>query len=321
MFYQDKNDGSLTISAPHTTVTNNIFESTGWGIGISNTQHASYNTISNNTFINYATAVWLGAIAAEASYNNVSYNTLTDNEVAIRIYSGDLNSVFNNTINYTGGLRSREANNYGFDLVNSENNIAYDNQIDLQNNYWDEGYNLYCFSGQNNTYNFNITGDCQGDCTKPECPEVIDEGGDWGGGGGLSSATDPFNLLDTNSNSERSGWTPINIEGAIEDRLLYHEPSESTAYRYWIVHTLDTTMNVDIWAFNHQYLNMMASKAKVLIRHKNGDTIQYVNLKTSLGWIDLGNYEFDDNGLQGVAVFPNKYGYTMADAVRIESIA
>ena len=169
-------------------------------------------------------------------------------------------------------------------------------------------------------YKFNITEDCIGDCIVPNCTEVLDEGEGWGGGG--DDKGDPLSLLSTTSLLQKAGWTNFNIENAIRGKLLYHTPTSSDNYRYWRIHTTNTLMKVEFWKFEHQYSHIMSNNAKIIIRHKNGDTVQYIDLTTPGNeWIHLGDFEFDDTFLQGVAVFPGPEGITIADAIRIESIA
>ncbi|MBI2548904.1 right-handed parallel beta-helix repeat-containing protein [Candidatus Woesearchaeota archaeon] len=327
----DSNNAALSIHAGYNVVKNNVFVGSSDGFGIANTQSATYNQYVNNTITNFAQGIILGGFLLGANYNTVANNSLLNNMEGIQVAGGDLNSITGNDINSRNWTEADTTyEGWGVDLGGSRNNVLWDNTIHNQNNRFDVNLNLYCYQGVENTWNFNITPTCEGDCVKPDCSEVLDNQGGWfnGGAGALMNGIGHGPMAEVTGIVPRddpiitAAWQSINYPDAINGNAHYHLASNSSSYVYWEVHSLLSRYDVYTWKFDHPWSSQMSTTAKYMIKHKYGLTTKYLDQSTPGDqWVYLGRYTFDDSELQGVAIFPSTGGIVAADAVKIVSVS
>ncbi|MBI2548049.1 right-handed parallel beta-helix repeat-containing protein [Candidatus Woesearchaeota archaeon] len=329
-FTLNSNNPALNIHADYNIIRNNVFTGGGDGFGIMNSYNANYNEYVNNTITYFGEGMSLGSYVAGANYNTVANNSFVDNIYGIEVIGGDLNSITGNDIssrNWTEADTTYEG--WGIDLGGSRNNVLWGNTIHNQNNGLDVNLNLYCYQGIQNTWDFNITPSCEGDCIKPDCSEVLDNQGGWFNGGaallngmGYGPLAEVTGIVPRDDPIITAGWQSINYPDAIDGNTLYHTQSSGSDYVYWEVHSLLSRYDVYAWKFDHPWSPQMSTTAKYMIKHKYGLTTKYVDQSTPGDqWIYLGRYTFDDSELQGVAIFPSTGGIVAADAVKIISVS
>ena len=326
-------NSAIILDGPGSIFSNNIISGSG-NFGISTPNNAVNNTITNNTISNFYTAIEMGTWGEGNERNIIVDNKLVNNTIAIAIVMGDLNEISNNIIDSTltppglaylikKGLIKEDSNlptdGFGFDLQNSYNNVVWDNNVYDFNNNYDEGANLYCFNGLTNEYYINDTLVWNGTIVNqelcdqyypvcidiPACNETLNDGGPFGGEGGLRAG---------------DGWRIFNDPDADDGEARYTRPNNGDQFS-WHVHTLANTFDVYVWKFEANVTGSLASNAKYEIKHSLGTITKQVDWTTPGNeWIYLGRYTFVDNANQGVYLSDNADGVVVADAVRIENI-
>tara|TARA_Y100000310_G_scaffold342400_1_gene445516 strand:+ start:1222 stop:2718 length:1497 start_codon:yes stop_codon:yes gene_type:complete len=333
----DGDDTAVRIASSDNTVSNNqILGVSQNGFGIANLEQSNNNVINGNTISNFGEGLELGSpFMGSADSNTIQDNTFSNNALAMKINFGDLNIVSSNTIDsgdgsLVSGKIGSNPGGWGLSFKNSENNLIFGNTLYDESNIFDINNNVYCYQGQNNSWEFNITEDCQGDCIKPNCTELLDDDSQWfGGGSSLSDINNNRHVKEVvnslkhaeeifTGRPEAQGWNTIAHPDAIEGRTHYNTPGNGQLAG-WIIHTLDQNLEIKVWKFDNEYSSRLTTAARYDIYHSSGVDTVYID-QTTPGdeWLPLGTYHFDDNGLQGVAITKSPLGFTVADAITIE---
>lgn len=324
----------INLQGPNNTFINNVLSGLNQGRGIGNADNAIGNNFTNNIISNYYEGMLLGgAFGGEGAQENiVSNNSFINNFEAIEIDGGDLNMIYGNVIASVGGsypqsqsMPSRpyidkvgnivtQQEGWGFILGSSNFNIIWNNSIYNQNNYFEINSNFYCYQGEGNEYNFNITPDCEGDCIIPNCTVDLDNP-PGGGGSSLLEFGNRRNLLTW------SGWREFNYGDAYNGSLIASTPGTGQDRTGWEVHTKPSQYEIKVWKFDHPYTYMMGTNVHYYVKHANGVNLFTIDWSDSGDkWISLGNFTFDDiGGLQGVMINDNADGYVIADAIKLIS--
>jgi len=252
---------------------------------------------------------------------NIITNNYIDSNISrvyeLRALKGDNSPIF-----LKKGIELTEG---GVDLYNSHNNIMWLNNFHDQNNYWEINNNIYCFNNESNIYNFEINNEtCVGDCIIPNCTEILNNNGQWGGpAGGKKNnkiANVSFENILTFNSLQWLGWINYLYADAVEGDLELSTPGNDAFG--WRIYTLPNKYKVSVWKFDSPLSRYMAKSAEYKIAHANGIDTVYIN-QASPGdeWIVLGEYTFDNSGLQGVLLSDSgSNGMIIADAIKIESV-
>ncbi len=125
------NDGSaiLITDSTYNTINGNTIYQNMAGIGL----YDSYNTINANTIRNN----FNDGIYLSGSYNNIKGNTIKDNNeegIWVELSAND-NTIKDNIV--------KDNDQYGIRLRSSSNNLIYNNYFDNDDNYKDEGNNIW----------------------------------------------------------------------------------------------------------------------------------------------------------------------------------
>ena len=162
----DGDDTAVRIASSDNTVSNNqILGVSQNGFGIANLEQSNNNVINGNTISNFGEGLELGSpFMGSADSNTIQDNTFSNNALAMKINFGDLNIVSSNTIDsgdgsLVSGKIGSNPGGWGLSFKNSENNLIFGNTLYDESNIFDINNNVYCYQGQNNSWEFNITED------------------------------------------------------------------------------------------------------------------------------------------------------------------
>jgi hypothetical protein len=117
-----------------------------------------------------------------------------------------------------------------------------------------------------------------------------------------------------------SDWNEINIAGAWDGSTHFRPPGTGGNWVAWRVDQLVEPGNYDVyaWKFEHPYSALMATNAQYMVKDKYGLSGWIFKDQSTAGdeWLYLGNFDFDNGSMQGIALTDNANGFVIADAIK-----